>query len=481
MNDIEILRIISKYNPWWTGNKIPKAKTLDYRRRFFYTLMHEIDTNKIVAVLGPRRVGKTVLIYQVIEQLLRDKVSPENIIYVSLDDTELKRESIKINNILETYYRLILKKPFDESKETVYVFLDEIQGVEDWHKTLKNVWDLKYNIKFFVSGSSSMALSKGAMESLLGRINLYVILPFKFTEILEYKKILELKRTEFIALRKAFVNSLVKSEPKSLFNEFSNILGRVVPIKDKIVLALNNYFVIGGYPEFLESDNDYLAINQNIQEKIRFTFYQDIIKFYKLRNALVLDELFSMIASSSGSKTSINKTAQDLDIQRPTLKNYLQHLKDIFLISDTEFYSKSRRTRAHKNRKFYVIDTGIRNSSVGMLDDSILNDQKEIGSIVECFAFDCLMRLKFNLEPSPSPKLFHWNNRKEVDFVFELKKHIVPIEVKYSNSISKDDIAPIEEFMKEFKTNFGIILSKDVFELRGNILILPIWLFALMV
>ncbi len=481
MNDSEILTIIAKYNPWWSGNKIPSSQLLSFKRRFFYVLVKQYPKdNKIMSILGPRRVGKTVLLHQLIEYLIENNVKPENILYVSLDNTELRRGQVSINDILESYYRLVLKKTFEDRETKTYVFLDEIQAIEDWHKILKNVWDLKYSIKFFVSGSSSMALSKGAMESLLGRMTPFVVLPFKFGEVLNYEKTFPIETLEVSNLRKAFVNSIVKDNPKILFDAFSGVLGRVVPLKEKILILLNRYFIVGGYPEFLGS-NDYLQINQTIQEKLKFTFYRDIIQFYKLRNANVLDDLFSMLASSSGSKINISKTAHDLGIQRPTLKAYLEHFKDIFLVSETEFYSRSRRVRSLKNKKICVCDTGVRNSSLGMLDETVLENPKEIGSIAECFAFDCLKRLKFNLEPGPNPKVFHWSNKKEVDFIFELKGHPIPIEVKYSNSILQEEMIGIKEFMKQFKINFGIILSKDVFELRENILIIPIWLFALIV
>ncbi len=478
MEEIEILSIISKYNPWWSGKEIPKSQTLDFRRNFFHVLTKEIDKREITVVLGPRRVGKTVLMYQLIKHLLDKGVNPNNVLYISVDNKELIRNKVGIEKILETYYKLLVKKPMD-SDETVYVFLDEIQDIEDWHDTLKNLWDLKYRIKFFVSGSATTALSKGAMESLLGRVNRYTILSFKFSEVLDYNKI-ELGYTN-MKLRTAFTNSLLKSDPKILFDEFNGILGEVVPLKDKIEIFLNKYFIAGGYPEFLDSGNDYLLVNRNILEKLKFTFYQDIIRFYKVRNAGVLDDLFSMVASSSGTKININKTARDLNIQRPTLKTYLEYFKNIFLVAETEFFSRSRRNRALKNRKIYVLDTGIRNASIGNLDDRVLGNSAELGKVAECFVFDHLMRLKFILEPSPNPKLFYWENKKEVDFIFELKSNLLPIEVKYSNTISNDDLAGINDFIKTFKSPFGLVLSRDVFEQRGNILIIPIWLFSLMI
>lgn len=480
MEDIEILRIASKYNPWWAGAEMPKSQLVGFKRSFYYTLEKELDRKEIAVVLGPRRVGKTVLMHQLIKHLIDGGTPSSNILYLSLDNVELRRGKAGINKILEVYYKLVLKKPMGSVESKVYVFLDEVQGVEDWHETLKNLWDFKHNIKFYASGSSTMALSKGAMESLLGRVNRYVVLTFKFSEILNYNKVqLELPmRTE---LRTAFKKSLSNGDPETLHQAFNDVLGRVVPLKESIEIFLNRYLIVGGYPEFLDSGDDYAEISKTILEKLKFTFYQDIIKFFKIRNAGVLDDLFSMIASSSGSRMNIKKTADDLYIERPTLKSYLEHFKEIFLITETEFYSRSRRNRSLKNRKVYVTDTGVRNASIGSLDGRILEDPRQLGSVVECFVLSHLMRLRFILEPSPSPKIFYWHNRREVDFVLELKGAILPIEVKYTNSISNDDLIGINDFIRTFKVPFGVVLSKDIFEIRRNILIIPVWLFSLMI
>ncbi|MBI3412671.1 MAG: ATP-binding protein [Candidatus Aenigmarchaeota archaeon] len=477
MEDIDVLKILSEYNPWWVTNEVPKEHLQEYHRRSFFTLQRELDDEKITAILGPRRVGKTVLLYQLIKYLLNQGVPSKNIFFLSMDQDKLKNERLGIKDVLETYFKLILKIPMGYSTSKTYVFLDEIQASDGWYNTLKNLWDLKYNLKFVVSGSSTMAISKGAMESLLGRVTQFIVLPFKFSEVLEHDGVLD-KSISF-ALRNAFSESISKGDPKVLYNLFSDTLSRVISDKDKIEINLDRYLMVGGYPEFLKETDDN-KISKITKEKLKFTFYQDIVRFYKLRNAEALDALFYMISSTVGTKFNISNTARDLDIERPTVKSYLKYLEDIFLISGVEFYSKSRRSRYRKNRKLYITDVGVRNSVLGKLGITVFDNPAEMGVIAECFAFDHLKRLKFILGLGVDPGIFYWKNSKEVDFILDIYGVVIPIEVKYQNSVSVKDTG-LPEFISKFDSSFGILLSKDTFDIAGKIIIIPMWLFFLMV
>jgi len=479
MNEQEALRILNKYNPWWAGKEIPKSKLGTFKRRDFFSIKKELLQKQITSILGPRRVGKTILLHQLIQDLLEQKVEPERILYLSVDEDELKRAETSLNDILEIYSKFIVKKPIDSLDKRHYVFLDEIQSVNRWSIVLKNWYDLGYNIKFVISGSSSMALSRGAMESLLGRLNRCVLLPLKFSEMLRYKKVFD--TYDFRDVRQSFINAIINNKHELLFAQFQDLFSKTVSIEDKIEILLNRYIVVGGYPELLEED-DYARISQIMQEKIESTFYKDIALFFKIRNSKALDELFSNLAMSSSQKFNIANAAKDLDIERPTLKVYLEHFLDIFLISMSEFYSKSRRVRSRKAKKIYVNDPGIRNAAIGYLDDILIQDTKEVGQIVEGIVFDHLKRLKFILERGPEPEVFYWeSNKKEVNFVIEVKRKAIPIELKYQSEITGSDTLGLKEFIKEFNPPFGILITKNLLKAEGKILFIPLWLFLLMI
>ena len=126
-------------------------------------------------------------------------------------------------------------------------------------------------------------------------------------------------------------------------------------------------------------------------------------------------------------------------------------------------------------------DAGIRNGISDYLDDSLINDETELGMIVQGVVFDHLSRLKFNLEPGPETDIFYWNNKKEIDFVMEVKRKGIPFEAKYRNKLPESTINEIEEFLKEKKSPVGFVITKDLFKTEGQIIKMPLWIFLLIV
>jgi len=479
MDDAELLRVLRKYNPWWEGREIPQIKTGTFTRRDFYPLEKQLSTREITAIIGPRRVGKTILLHQLIKKLLDKKVPPANIFYLSVDESELGAQA-DFANIFDVYAKFILKQSFEDLKGRTYIFLDEIQTIPNWSTKLKNWYDLGYNLKFVISGSSSINLTHGIKESLLGRLMTTILLPLKFAEVLRIDGVWDTQN--FMDLRKAFEKSALMNDPLILFKQFEDLLGKITSSRRyRIETLLSRYLIVGGYPEFLTLESDYPLISQKMQEKIRSTFYKDIILFYKLRNPVALNELFAMLSAASSSKLNVVQTAKTLDVQRPTLKTYLEHLTDIFLIENSEFYSKSRATRARKLRKVYVCDAGIRNAAISHLDESLLQEPGELGRVAEGVMFNHLRRLKFVLEPGPEPTLCYWENGCEVDFILEYKRKVIPIELKYQNDIGGEDVSGLKECVAKLGSPFGILISKKDFRQTGNILVIPMWLFLIMI
>jgi len=163
------------------------------------------------------------------------------------------------------------------------------------------------------------------------------------------------------------------------------------------------------------------------------------------------------------------------------LRDYIKYLTKAYLIKYSEFYSQSRKSRIRKQDKIYVLDSGIRNGVSDFLDDTLLKDETEMGKVVEGVLFDHLSRLKFNLEQGPETNIFYWRNKKEIDFIMEVKRKPIPIESKYRNVLPEKSLVEIDEFLKETKSPFGIIVTKNLFKTEGNIIRIPLWLFLLIV
>ena len=164
INKEGILKVLMSFNPWWRTGTINPKLSKTYKRFAFYEAMKLLtrqDIRRIVVLTGTRRVGKTTIQYQMIEELLKRGVPPQKIVFISMDHPMLKLSGF--NDILECYHENIYPE------QDVYYFFDEVQYAQDWDKWLKTIYDMQPDTKVVATGSASPALIKGNQESGAGR------------------------------------------------------------------------------------------------------------------------------------------------------------------------------------------------------------------------------------------------------------------------------------------------------------------------
>ena len=159
-----ILKVLTAYNPWWKTGVVNPKMTKTYKRFAFYEAMkrlNETNIRRTVVLTGTRRVGKTTIQYQMIDALLKEGVSPQKIVFISMDHPMLKLSQFQ--EVLECYHENIY------AYQDVYYFFDEIQYASDWDRWLKIIYDNQPDTKVVATGSASPALMKGSRESGAGR------------------------------------------------------------------------------------------------------------------------------------------------------------------------------------------------------------------------------------------------------------------------------------------------------------------------
>lgn len=480
-SETEILRLLHSANPWWSGKPIPPAKIKDFKRRDYYKLEEQLEHDKISALIGARQVGKTTLMYQLIQKIL-SLTSPQNVLFVKIDDPYLQVTMDILEKIFGVYSANIIKTPLDELKNTVYILLDEIQSLKRWQDILKKWQDLGHKIKFIISGSSSVDIIDGISESLVGRIKYQIVLPMKFLEFVRFKEQNMLGKLvdSFVPrLRFSLKDAMTKKDPTLFFSTLQTIFSESTAYHDKLKVHLQQYLIKGGYPENAGID-DLVICGDNLRQYLYLTLYQDIMKTGKVRDPSSLENLFSIISRESSNKINRFNIAKSLGIERPTLSTYIYLLKTAFLMSETEFYSKSAVKKARRERKIYINDVGIRNVSSSVFDELVLTDSTEMGKIAETVVADHTKRLKFNLESGAMPNIFYWHDGHEVDLVIDLFQKPLPIEVKYRESVSLSDLPGTIKFEKEFQPTLCLVVTKNQLEIHGNIVLIPLWLYLVM-
>ena len=481
ITDEDILRVLYAHNPWWVKKPIPKSKLKDFKRRDYYKIAQQIDTEPILALIGARRVGKTTLLYQVIEELLK-KTTPENILFVELDDPYLHISLENLDRIFSVYSTSIIKKEFDTSEEKIYIILDEIQSLKNWQNALKRWFDLGYNIKFIVTGSSSTGILEGSSESLVGRVKHQIVLPMKFLEYVRFKEQNELGEIVDSVnqeIRSSLKQSMAEQDVKSFYDELTSSRTLLIPYETKIKTLVQEYLIKGGYPENVSID-DLIQCADNLKQYLQLTLYKDIMRISEVRDPKALESLFIIIAKESSSVFNRTNVARTLSVNRSTtLNQYMNLLKTAYLISEAQYYSKGATKSARKETKAYVNDIGIRNVSSAVFDSQILTNSTEVGKIVETVAADHTKRLKFNLE-GMGADIFYWHDTHEVDLVIELSQIPLPIEVKYRENVTPTDLKGLKKFKEKFDSKVLIAITKNQLEVHKGTVYVPLWLYLLM-
>jgi predicted AAA+ superfamily ATPase len=380
-----------------------------------------LNSAKIVTLIGPRRTGKTYMLYQLMKQI--EDIT--NIIYINFEDERLTFAPEELQQIIEAYFEI-----YPEKKEKdIHIFFDEIQEIRGWEKFVRRIYD-NITKKIFITGSSSKMLSKEIATSLRGRAISYEIYPLSFREHLKFKGVPE---------------DIISTKGKA-----------------KIMYEFDNYLQRGGFPEtvFMKTE----VYNKTITNYFDTMLYRDVIERYSVTDAVQVRNLLKYLLSQTAKEFSINKIYNDFKSKgaktsKDGLYKYLDYFEDAFILVPVANYSES--VRKQTLRKAYAIDAGLAN----MLSLSL---SKEHGRLFETII---LLELKRR-----GKQVFYFKNGVECDFVIKEDEIITTaIQVCYDfNDENKErEIKGLTSAMKRFKLSTGTIITLNEQGKHGSINIVP--------
>jgi len=434
-------------NYWWNTTKIDKEDRGIERKEYTKKLLENLKLERIICLSGIRRCGKTTLLYQLIELLIKNGKKPNKIVYIKMDDLIGKIDDIR--EIVNIYEELTGINP--KGEEVVFI-IDEIHFFKDWQFQLKYFIDSKYKSKFIISGSSKTLLYKNASESLAGRIRFVNMFPLTFKEFLKF-------------------NNVEIDSPNNIdYNEIKKNYHKLLPKKEKILHHLRKYLQVGGFPEWFKIKNIKQWRKILLDDYLSLILFKDIVFVYKIKDPILLEKMVGDIAQFSTNRSNYSKLSNRLDADRETIKLYLHYLSSSNLIFISEVYFKSKKTRERIEKKIFFWEEGLRKALT--LDE---DNGKAVENIVAWHVIKKMMQEKLFLQT------FYWKNNYEVDFILTSKKPI-PIEVKYKKEPS--DIKGLVEFIKKFDVEKGIVVTKNTFKKESiegkEVLFIPAWIFLLM-
>ncbi len=414
MEEKILVELIKEENKWWRG----KFEVAGYKERHIHKEISKfIKQRQIIALTGLRRVGKTTLMFKIIEEKIEKKFPKENIFYFSFDEFS----DIRIRELIRLYENIINK---DISEGNFVIVFDEIQKVMNWEEQLKRIYDNYPNIKFIISGSESLFIRKKSRESLAGRIFEFKMNPLSFKEYLIFR---------------------------------GKLFDNLILYREEILKEFKKYLICNGFPELIGKDRNFILkyIQQNIIEKIIFS---DLPVIFEIKNISVLKSVFNIIYNNPGQIIEVQELAKEIGISRHTLSDYLEYLEKAFLIKKLYNFSKNIRKTERRLKKYYptIINPYVINTDFSKAFENIL--------VMELHA-------EFFYRDS-------FKNEVDIVQIKEGRKETLPIEIK-SGKIKSRDIKPVKIFQKRFKSKKGIIISYDIKDTLNGIKIIPFYEYLL--
>ena len=415
VSDEQVTKVLRQYNPWWRTPSAIKEESKPQKRLAYYealkTLTHK-SIRRFAVLSGMRRVGKTTILYQIIDHLIDEGVNPRNILYATFDNPILKL--VNAENVLSIYEAMY---PITGTR---YVFFDEVQYTDNWELWMKVIYDSRKDIRLIATGSASPILEKGSADSGTGR---WSVLKIPTMSFYEYCRLLDLGLP-------LLPDDLRLSELKSMSPaQLGDLMDQFTPLQNHF----NRYLTIGGFPELVLSDDDAYAQRMLREDVVDKVIKRDVLSLFNIRSPLLMEKLFLYLCMNSTEIFNATTAAKELeDTSIATIDNYIKALEMsnlIYLAKPMDVGSKG----ALKGKpKIFIADAAIRNA-VLMIDD-VLSDEKELGAMVETTVYKHMVSFYQGSPASLGYFRKAKDSQKEVDVVVELPRRKILCEVKYRNN-----------------------------------------------
>lgn len=415
MRSISKEQIIEKMrtaNSWWASPEISAIPYHRLRSRRYFHLFRPLavsrEPKRALVLMGPRRVGKTVLVFHLIRWLLRRGVNPQTIFYLDL------QQPIYNGLSLEELTLCAIEASGANRTDPLVVCFDEIQYLRDWEVHLRVLVDSYPSIKFIATGSAAAALRLKSTESGAGRFTDFLLPPLTFYEYIDLLELTDLVRVRTDRRRRSGTRA---SSPD--------------------IAELNRHFVeylnCGGYPEAVFSKEIRADLGRYIRSDIiDKVLLKDLPSLYGIQDIPELNSLFANLAYNTANEVSLNELSQNSGVSKNTIKRYIEYLQSAFLIKIVHRIDHSARRfqRAHFF-KVYLTNPSMRTA----LFSPVGADDEDMGCLVETAVFAQWFH-------SIYAELYyaHWKDG-EVDIVYLDPAGLKPswaVEVKWSDRFEEN-------------------------------------------
>ncbi len=412
IGEAEIARRLAQHNLWWfepLESALPESAS---PKRVYFAPFKALALNfgvrRATILLGPRRVGKTFMVKQLIHDAIQDGFNPDAILYAAMDTPVYSGIS------LERFLDLFPKK--NKGAERRLVIFDEIQYLPNWEVHLKNLVDNYPNTKFIALGSAAAALKLKSAESGAGRFSDFMLPPLTFYEFLKFLPGQVEEQLIDVKLRENGLREYAAKDIHELNKRFVD------------------YLNFGGYPEAVLNreirNNSEQFIRNDIIDKV---LLKDLPSLYGINDIQQLNKLFSFLAYNAGTEASLENIAQKSGVSKPTIRRYIEYLESAFLIIKLPTIDENCKTlQRQRNFKVYLNNPSMRAALFGPVR---IDETDKIGHLTESAIFSQWQ----HSQNFRQLRYARWKNEGEVDVVYLTPDKPKPLwigEISWSDDIA---------------------------------------------
>ena len=420
----DLLRVIIEQNPWHVLGDVPSSLAPPTERPLASTLWQRLirdDPRRYQLILGPRRVGKTTVLYQTVRHLLHNGMNPRYIWWLRMDHPLLMQFDL---GSLIRYAAGVLDA---DQEAPLYVMLDELVYAKDWDLWLKTFYDERWPVRIAATSSATAALRDRRLESGVGRWSEQHLTPYQFPEYLD------------------LVDHPYEIHPGQTLAETLLSLPRGRHADADLGAARRRFMLVGGFPELLaadrrrdRSDEDLVLRSQQIlrSDAVERAIYKDIPQSFGVDNPILLERLLYVLAAQITGILSPSKISRELGMSQPTFDRYLSYLEHTFLVFTLPNYSGREATIQKRGRKLYFYDGAVRNAALqrGL---ALLDNPTELGFLIENLVAASLQAHALR----SGIRLHHWREgNNEVDLIYAHPTQPLAFEIASSPGHSRSGL-----------------------------------------
>ena len=441
----DLLRVIIQQNPWHVLGDVPPSLAPPTERPLAAKLWQRLvrDTpRRYQLILGPRRVGKTTVLYQTVRHLLNGGTDPRHIWWLRMDHPLLMPFD------LGSLVRGVMNSVLDADQTTpLYLMLDELVYAKDWDLWLKTFYDERWRVQIAATSSATAALRDRRMESGVGRWSEQYLTPYQFPEYLD------------------LIDHPYEVRTGHSLAETLRYLPRGQYADADLMAARSRFMLVGGFPELLAADHgrdrpdeDLVLGSQQIlrSDAVERAVYKDIPQSFGVDNPILLERLLYVLAAQVTGILSPAKISRELGMSQPTFDRYLSYLEHTFLVFTLPNYSGREATVQKRGRKLYFYDGAVRNAALqrGL---AVLDNPTELGLLIENLVAASLQTHALR----SGIRLHHWRDgNHEVDLIYAHPTQPLAFEIASSPDHSRSGLRHLIQRHRRFRGNCYLVAPR---------------------